>query len=105
MNSWISVALGAKHVSCKHEGFPHSDIYGLTLARQLPVAYRSRAASFIASLESRHPPYALKFLIRKFVNHFHQHHFLVSRFDLKSGKRSNLDPKPKSGAGLFNPVT
>src|SRR3989338_447663 len=48
-------------------GFPHSDIYGLTLARQLPVAYRSRAASFIASLESRHPPYALKFLIRKFI--------------------------------------
>ena len=52
------------------DGFPHSDIYGLTLARQLPVAYRSRAASFIASLESRHPPYALKFPIRKFVNHF-----------------------------------
>ena len=49
MHSYICVALGAKRVSCKHEGFPHSDIYGLTLARQLPVAYRSRAASFIAS--------------------------------------------------------
>ena len=49
------------------DGFPHSEIYGLTVARHLPVAYRSRAASFIASLEPRHPPYALKFLIRKFV--------------------------------------
>ena len=55
------------YLDLHRDGFPHSDIYGLTLARQLPVTYRSRAASFIASLESRHPPYALKFLIRKFI--------------------------------------
>ena len=29
-------------------GFPHSDINGSKLARQLPVAYRSHATSFIA---------------------------------------------------------
>jgi hypothetical protein len=50
-------------------GFPHSDISGSKVARHLPEAYRRHAASFITSLESRHPPYALKFLIRKFKNH------------------------------------
>ena len=30
--------------------FPHSEIYGLTVARHLPVTYRSHATSFIAIL-------------------------------------------------------
>jgi len=41
--------LRASHVSCKHEGFPHSDISGSKVARHLPEAYRRHAASFIAS--------------------------------------------------------
>ena len=32
-----------------HTGFPHSDIFGLTVARHLPEAYRSHATSFIAT--------------------------------------------------------
>ena len=51
------------------KGFPHSDISGSKVARHLPEAYRSHATSFIVSTESRHPPYALKFPIRKFKNH------------------------------------
>ena len=51
------------------DGFPHSDISGSKVARHLPEAYRRHAASFITSLESRHPPYALKFPIRKLKNH------------------------------------
>lgn len=46
-----------------HKGFPHSEIFGSKVARHLPEAYRRHAASFIASLESRHPPYALRFLL------------------------------------------
>ena len=40
-------------------GFPHSDIYGSKVAWHLPEAYRCHAASFIAFLKPRHPPYAL----------------------------------------------
>ena len=50
-------------------GFPHSDISGSKVARHLPEAYRRQATSFITFFESRHPPYALKFPIRKFKNH------------------------------------
>ena len=50
------------------KGFPHSEIFGSKLARQLPEAYRRHATSFIASFESRHPSYALTFLIRKCIN-------------------------------------
>ena len=50
-------------------GFPHSDISGSKVARHLPEAYRRQATSFITFLESRHPPYALKFPIRKLKNH------------------------------------
>ena len=32
------------------EGFPHSEIFGLTVARHLPETYRSHATSFIAIL-------------------------------------------------------
>ena len=35
-------------VSCKHEGFPHSEISGSKVARHLPEAYRRHATSFIA---------------------------------------------------------
>ena len=35
-------------ISCKHEGFPHSDISGSKVARHLPGAYRRHATSFIA---------------------------------------------------------
>ena len=51
------------------DGFPHSDIFGSKVARHLPEAYRRQATSFITFLESRHPPYALKFPIRKLKNH------------------------------------
>ena len=51
------------------DGFPHSDIFGSKVARPLPEAYRRQATSFITFLESRHPPYALKFPIRKLKNH------------------------------------
>ena len=44
-------------------GFPHSDIFGSKVARHLPEAYRRHAASFIASMKPRHPPYALNFLL------------------------------------------
>src|SRR3989344_8568242 len=40
--------LRASHVSCEHEGFPHSEISGSKVARHLPEAYRSYATSFIA---------------------------------------------------------
>lgn len=58
-----------RRVMTKVTGFPHSDIYGSKITRHLPVAYRRHVASFITSLESRHPPYALKFPIRKLKNH------------------------------------
>ncbi len=58
-----------RRVMTKVTGFPHSDISGSKIARHLPEAFRRHAASFITSLESRHPPYALKFPIRKFINH------------------------------------
>ena len=56
-------------IPTKVGGFPHSDISGSKVARHLPEAYRRQATSFIACLESRHPPYALKFPIRKLKNH------------------------------------
>ncbi len=56
-------------VSAIADGFPHSDIFGSKVARHLPEAYRRQATSFITFLESRHPPYALKFPIRKLKNH------------------------------------
>gem|GEM_PF-6452165 len=40
--------------------FPYSDISGSKVAWHLPEAYRRHAASFIAFLKPRHPPYALK---------------------------------------------
>ena len=40
-------------------GFPHSDISGSKVAWHLPEAFRRHAASFIAFLKPRHPPYAL----------------------------------------------
>lgn len=49
------------NVPIKIGGFPHSEIFGSKVARHLPEAYRRHAASFIASLEPRHPPYALRF--------------------------------------------
>jgi hypothetical protein len=56
-------------VSAIADGFSHSDIFGSKVARHLPEAYRRQATSFITFLESRHPPYALKFPIRKLKNH------------------------------------
>ncbi len=40
--------------------FPYSDISGSKVAWHLPEAFRRHAASFIAFLKPRHPPYALK---------------------------------------------
>ena len=57
-------------VSCKHEGFPHSEIVGLTVARHLPHAYRSHATSFIAILSQGIHHTLLNFPIRKFKNHY-----------------------------------
>ena len=50
-------------------GFPHSEIFGLTVAMHLPEAYRSYATSFIAfEIQGiHHMPF--KFPIRKFENH------------------------------------
>ena len=59
-----SLALG---MICKQIRFPHSEISGSKVARHLPEAYRRHATSFIASFESRHPPCALTFLIRKCI--------------------------------------
>ena len=50
-------------IEVRSMGFPHSDIFGSKVARHLPEAYRRHAASFIASLKPRHPPYALNFLL------------------------------------------
>jgi hypothetical protein len=67
-------------VTVKTAGFPHSDIFGSKVARHLPEAYRRHATSFITSLESRHPPYALKFPIRKFKNHIRHPSTQTSEF-------------------------
>src|SRR6185312_15705929 len=40
-------------------GFPHSDIHGSPGGRPLPVASRSRPASFLGSAAPGHPPSAL----------------------------------------------
>ena len=50
-------------------GFPHSDISGSKVARHLPETFRRQAASFIASMKPRHPPYALKIPIRNSKNY------------------------------------
>ncbi len=46
-------------MKCYSIRFPHSDIFGSKVAWHLPEAYRRHAASFIAFLKPRHPPYAL----------------------------------------------
>ncbi len=56
-------------VADKSAGFPHSEISGSKVAWHLPGAYRSLSCVLHRLLESRHPPYALKFPIRKFKNH------------------------------------
>ena len=60
---WVRTLTKMSESLVKQEGFPHSEISGSKVAWHLPEAYRSFATSFIASLESRHPPYALTFLL------------------------------------------
>ena len=56
---FASLPLRIKIPRSSRDEFPHSEISGSKVAWHLPEAYRSFATSFIASYESRHPPYAL----------------------------------------------
>ncbi len=67
------------------DGFPHSDIFGSTVARHLPEAYRSHATSFIAyqSQGIHH------LLINMLGSHFY---FLFVRLDFRPIKFSICYP-------------
>ncbi len=60
---WVCTLAKVPKFLSKTEGFPHSEISGSKVARYLTEAYRNYATSFIASYKSRHPPYALTFLL------------------------------------------
>ena len=68
-------------------GFPHSEIHGSKLGRQLPVAYRSRPRPSSASAP-RHPPLALHSLENKDAR---------ARFGILKGRRGTRTPRPDFG--------